>query len=347
MKPLIVITGSEGLIGSALVRKFQDNFEVVGIDRTRNAELDDRRHMIECDLTDDESVSGAFERIRGTFGNRIASVVHLAAYYDFSGEDNELYDELTFAGTERLLANLRKFNVEQFVFSSTILVMKPSTDGARIREDSPVEAEWLYPESKLRTEAMISRQRGDIPAVILRIAGVYDEVGRAVPLVQQMRRIYERQLESYFFPGDDSHGQTMVHIDDLADAVWQVVAHRQQLGDLETFLIGEREVLSYQELQNTIGELIHGREWPSIRIPASAAKVGARAKSALGGTEFIQPWMIDLADQDYRIDITRASDRLDWSPQHALRDTLPRITGRLIENPADWYKENGLGSPPE
>lgn len=346
MKPTIVITGSEGLIGSALIRKFCGSFQVAGLDRTANPELDGMRKLIECDLTSDESVAAAIDRIHGEFGNRVASVVHLAAYYDFSGKPSRLYEELTHKGTERLLANVRKLRVEQFVFSSTILVMKPSEGGRPITEQSPVQAEWPYPQSKLDTEEMICRERGDIPAVILRIAGVYDETGRAVPLVQQMRRIYERRLESLFFPGDDSHGQTMVHIDDLAEAIWQVVSRRGQLGAFETFLIGERDVLSYEELQNRIGELIHGKQWPSIRIPAVAAKLGARASGALGRDQFIQPWMIDLADQDYRIDISRAAERLDWTPSHSLRETLPAIAEKLVEDPTLWYRENGLGSPP-
>lgn len=36
------------------------------------------------DFTSDTSIKNAFERVRFAYGNRIASVVHLAAYYDFS-----------------------------------------------------------------------------------------------------------------------------------------------------------------------------------------------------------------------------------------------------------------------
>ena len=50
--------------------------------------------MIEADLTSDESVAKAFEVFRSRFGGRIASVVHLAAYFDFSGEDHPLYQAI-------------------------------------------------------------------------------------------------------------------------------------------------------------------------------------------------------------------------------------------------------------
>ena len=41
--------------------------------------------------------------VRERFGTRIASVIHLAAYYDFSGEPSEKYETITVQGTERLL----------------------------------------------------------------------------------------------------------------------------------------------------------------------------------------------------------------------------------------------------
>ncbi len=41
---------------------------------------------------------------------------------------------------------------------------------------------------------------------------------------------------------------------------------------LEVFLVAEPDVMSYEELQDRIGKLLHGSEWPTIRIPKSTAK---------------------------------------------------------------------------
>jgi len=65
------------------------------------------------DFTSDTSIKNAFERVRFAYGNRIASVVHLAAYYDYSGESSPLYQKITVEGTERLLKELQDFEVEQ------------------------------------------------------------------------------------------------------------------------------------------------------------------------------------------------------------------------------------------
>jgi len=74
------------------------------------------------DITSVASVEKAFKRIRYAYGKRIASVVHLAAYFDFSGESSPLYPRTTVEGTERLLRALLDFEVEQFIFSSSLLV---------------------------------------------------------------------------------------------------------------------------------------------------------------------------------------------------------------------------------
>ena len=97
--------------------------------------------------------------------------MHLAAYYDFSGAASPLYQEVTIDGTARLLGRLQAFDVDQFVFPSTMLVHAPAVPGQRITEDSPLAPTWAYPASTVATERVIAERRGDIPAVLLRIAG--------------------------------------------------------------------------------------------------------------------------------------------------------------------------------
>ena len=56
----------------------------------------------------------------------VDSVVHLAAYFDFSGEDNPLYQKVNVDGTRALLRALQGFEVEQFVYSGMMLVHEPA-----------------------------------------------------------------------------------------------------------------------------------------------------------------------------------------------------------------------------
>ena len=71
-------------------------------------------------------------------------------------------------------------------------------------------------------EDVIRAERGDIPTAILRIAGVYTDRCHSIPLAHQIQRIYERTLTSRVFPGDITHGQPFVHLDDVVEADLEV-----------------------------------------------------------------------------------------------------------------------------
>ena len=348
-KPIVLVTGSSGLIGTAVIENLSKDFETVGLDAKfpdAGANIGD---FIECDLTSDESLNLALDTVKQRHGDKLASVIHLAAYYDFAGEPSEMYDKLTVQGTFRLLKKLQEFETGQFVFSSTILVMEPSKEGEILTEVLPLEDEpWDYPKSKIQTEKLIRQERGKIQTVILRIAGVYNEDTHTVPIAQQIARIYEKQFESYFYPGDASHGQAFVHLEDLVDCIRRVVERRQELPETDVFIVAEPDLMSYRGLQDEIGQLIHGEEWTTVWIPKFMAKAGAWAQeNVLGEETFIKPWMVDIADDHYPVAVGHARESLGWNPQHRLRDTLPKMVGKLKQNPQKWYEENNLELPEE
>lgn len=346
-KETVIVTGSSGLIGAALIRRIARDVQVVGFDRAGDPYPPVEAECVCVDMTSDASVQTGLARVRYAYGEHIASVVHLAAYYDFSGEPSSKYDAITVRGTERLLRGLQEFQVEQFVFSSTMLVHAPTEPGRPINEDWLLEPTWAYPESKVKTEQLIRAEHGDIPIVLLRIAGVYDDRCHSIPLAQQIQRIYERRLTSSVFPGDTTRGQAFLHLDDLVDAFARLVDHRRQLPAELTLLLGEPETLSYDELQRAFGRLIHGEEWETRQIPKELAKAGAWFQDALplGEEPFIKPWMIDRADDHYELDIARARTLLGWEPKRSLRKTLPTIIAALKADPPGWYRENKLEPP--
>jgi nucleoside-diphosphate-sugar epimerase len=344
---IVIITGGGGLIGTATAARLAASFDVVSFDVGPPSHTPPGVDGVIVDITSDDSVSSGLGAVRERHGGRIASVIHLAAYYDFSGEPSPKYDEITVRGTERLLRALEEFPVEQLVFSSSTLVHAPCELGGRINEDWPLEPKWDYPQSKVRAEELIRTRRGAIPAAILRIAGVYDDRCRSIPIAHQIQRIYERRLTGRVFPGDISHGQPFVHLDDLVDALARAVERRAQLPEELTLLIGEPETLSYDELQREIGRLIHGEEWETQQIPKAVAKAGAWVQDALplGEEPFIKPWMIDLADDHMELDINRARTHLGWEPERSLRATLPKMVAALKADPVGWYRENKLEVP--
>ena len=349
-KPIVVITGASGNIGTALTRRLKKNYRVVGMDRPRT-ESD-----IDIDLASDDSVKLAFREFRDRFGDRIAAVIHLAAYFDFTGEKSPLYDEVNVNGSRRLMEALSEFKVERLIYSGTMLVHRPSEKDELVNETSPVEPKWAYPESKAETEAVIREYTDRIPCTFLHLAGLYNEQSGVPTLTHQIARIYERDLKSQLYSGDVEAGQAFIHLDDMLEVFARAVEKRNDLPDDCTILAGEEQVMSYQDLQNALGELIHGEEeWRTYVLPESVAKAGAwvQEKSepvvpdALdkGEKPFIRPFLIDLSSDHYALDISRARELLGWEPKHFIGDELPAMVENLKQDPLAWYERNGIRAP--
>lgn len=346
-KEVILVTGSSGLIGSAVIERLAEEYDLVGFDLHGPPHPPAGADPIEVDLTSENSVRDGLRALRARHGGRLASVIHLAAYYDFSGEPDPKYDEITVQGTARLLRGLQDFEVEQFVFASTMLVHAPTDPGLPIDEDSLLEPKWAYPKSKTDTEQLIRERHGAIPFVLLRIAGVYDDVCHSPPLANQIQRINERWLTSGVYPGDTSHGQAFLHLEDLVEAIRLLIERRAELPRELPLLLGEPVTLSYDELQRTFARLIHGEEWATRQIPKVIAATGAWILDNLpvGGEPFIKPFMVALADDHFELDIGRARSLLGWVPRRSLRETLPTMVAALKADPAGWYQENKLQAP--
>lgn len=348
----VLVTGRAGMIGGALAAWLAPHYRVLGLDRGCGGLPD----CAAVDLADPASIAAALGpwRARGT--TRIASVVHLAAYFDMSGEPNPLYRRVNIDGTRHLLQVLQQqgFEVEQFVYASTMLVHAPTEPGHPIDEAAPLDPKWIYPRSKLDAENVVRTCHGRIPIVVLRIAGVYDDGCHSQPIAQQIHRIDTRAPTAHVFPGDPERGQAFVHLDDLCDAIARAIARRAGLPPDLTLLIGEPEVTTYGELQRRFARLLHGEDdWSTRSVPKPLAQAGAWLQDVAeavvpdaidqGEGPFIKPFMVELADDHFEIDPARALQTLGWRPRHRLRDALPQMVQALRSDPAGWRAQHHLG----
>lgn len=185
-----------------------------------------------------------------------------------------------------------------------------------------------------------------MPATILRIAGVYDDLCQSIPIAHQIQRIYEREITGHFYPGDLDTRQSFVHLDDLLNCIVKAIESQEQLAQYSVFLVGEESAMSYRELQDQIALLLYGEPCTTFQISAAIAKLGAFMENlAMHGQSFIKPWMVDRSSDNYELDIALAKNQLHWSPKHQLQTTLPRMIEGLYSDPYRWYEVNKLHMP--
>jgi NAD(P)-dependent dehydrogenase (short-subunit alcohol dehydrogenase family) len=98
--PTILVTGSNGYLGYPLARRLAERFAVVGFDRRAPSHPPPTADCLYVDLTSEPSLRRGLQAVRDVHGTVLASVIHLAAYYDFSGAPSPLYDKVTVQGTE-------------------------------------------------------------------------------------------------------------------------------------------------------------------------------------------------------------------------------------------------------
>ena len=352
-RPTILITGAGGNIGSELSRRLGDRYRVLGFDLDPD---EAQPHLIACDLTDDASVELALRTVRERVGEEIAAVIHLAAYFDFSGEEKPMYRAVNVEGTRRLLRGLQDFSVGRFIYSGTMLVHEPGRPGERIDEETPLAPGWAYPRSKAETEEVIREEAGDIPYALLHLAGLYDGETAVPTLSHQIARIWERDMKAHVYSGDLQAGQSFIHLEDMLDLFERVIERRDDLPADAVILAGEPEAMSYQALQDALGRLIHGEEeWETLNLPAPIAKAGAAVETASepvipdaydeGEKPFIRPFMMDMAADHYALDISRARELLGWEPKNRIADGLAALVEALKRDPLGWYRKNRITPP--
>jgi nucleoside-diphosphate-sugar epimerase len=161
-KPLIVVTGSSGRIGCAVVQSLIESgaFEVRGIDRhepmiIRRSEGVDYRSLDIVESSD----NAILQALEGASG-----IIHCAGVVALYNAPALVHNDITYA-TTRLLYLARKAGVTAFVHtSSTVVINNGRLNLNAIPPDSPYEENQLTPWGKahLQTEKLV-REASDDP----------------------------------------------------------------------------------------------------------------------------------------------------------------------------------------
>jgi UDP-glucose 4-epimerase len=303
MRPVVLVTGGSGFIGSHVVdRLIQAGMAPRILDRRPSPwhEPDEVPTVI-GDVTRIEDVTRA---VRGC-----DAICHLAAAADV-GEVNahpHWATELNGGGTLNVLEAAREAGVKRVVYASTVWVYS-DVDADRVDEDTPLQAPaHLYTAGKLSGE-LYCRSYGELyglETTILRFGIPFGPRARPAAVIPSF---VDRAMrgEPLTIAGTGEQERSFVYVEDLADGVVRALAPAA-IG--RTYNLGGSETVTIRRLAEIVGEVVGDG-----RIVHGPGRTG------------------DL--RGAVIDSRRAERELGWRAGTSLQDGVRRYVDWLRERPA-------------
>ncbi|MEG2018023.1 MAG: UDP-glucose 4-epimerase GalE [Clostridium sp.] len=294
----VLVTGGMGYIGSHTVVELQNiGKDVVIVDNLYNSKelVKDRIKAItgiepkfyNCDVLDKENLEKIFEE------NEIDSVIHFAGYKavgESVAKPLEYYHN-NIGSTLVLLEVMRKFNVKNFVFSSSATVYGDAKI-IPITEDSPLSATNPYGQTKLMIEEIlrdlyVSDNTWNI--ALLRYfnpvgahkSGTIGEDPCGIPnnLMPYITKVAIGELKELSVFGDDyaTHDGTgvrdYIHVVDLAKGHLKAIDKLESNPGLVTYNLGTGNGYSVLDVVNAFAKA-SGREIPYKIVARRPGDIG-------------------------------------------------------------------------
>jgi predicted dehydrogenase/nucleoside-diphosphate-sugar epimerase len=322
-EPAIVVTGANGLLGRALVRRLLDDGERVRLFVRRPPAPDILQHprvdVVLGELGDPAAVDQALRHATTVFHCGAAMAGPWPAH-----------ESATVTGTRNVVTACLAHGVPKLVHVSSLSVLHVTgLANVTVTESSPLEPSpderGFYTRAKLEAERIVQDavREQHLPAVILRPGHIWSEAG---PLLSPSVGI--RGGNRLVMIGDPSLRLPLVHVDDVVGAM--LLAAKAPVSPGEVFHLVDDDPMTREELAKLY---IAARE-PGLRVThvpltmvTSAAAVVTGLTRRLGRPFGPSPYRLRSGVTPLRFDCAKARDELGWRPAVRSRTALRALLG--------------------
>lgn len=299
----LLITGSNGFIGSNLKNKLKLKHTVIGHGRSCYGINED--DYLKVDIN---SQSNWKEFLLG-----INTIVHLAAVAHNNCNDSNYINEVNVKGTINLAEQAVKSGVKRFIFISSIGVLGNSTKNKLPFDENSIPAPHSqYSQSKLDAEIALLQiaSKTKLEVVIIRPVLVYGDgapgnFGKLVSLVNLVP-ILPFALSK--------NKRSFISIDNLVDFISVCISHPNAKNQI--FCISDSTDVSIREF---IDEIAIGLNKRLVQLPIPIAMLKFLGE-VVGKNEQIEQLFGDL-----QVDSSKAKQLLDWTPPFTMTKTLSKL----------------------
>jgi len=256
----VLVVGGSGFVGQHLCRELDDrDHDVTALSRNpHDAELPDGVTRTEGDVTDYDSIAGAFED-----RDAVVFLPALSPLFKPDGGD-EMHEVVHLGGTENCVKAAEEHGVDRFIQMSAL--------------GADPNGSTHYLRAKGKAEDAV--KNSDLDWTIFRPSVVFGDGGEFVYFTKRLKQIFAPAVPLYPLPGGGkkAHFQ-LIWIDDLVPMLADALAGEEHVG--QTYEVGGPETLSLREATELVFEA-EGKSISIVPLPMPLAKIGLPVLGSLG-----------------------------------------------------------------
>ena len=346
--PRLILTGASGFLGRRLLDGLKETYEIFGIGRrsqTRcGAPHHENIHWYQIDIGDREPLFAVFDEIHDI--GPADYIVHLAAHYDFTGEDHPEYYRTNVEGLRNVLEASRRHRPRRFVFSSSVAACQFPPPGQVLTEKSPPDGDHLYAETKAIGERMLAEYSEFFPSVIVRFAALFSDWCEYPPLYMFLRTWLSNAWNNRILGGQGQSAIPYLHVKDAAQFLRRVLARNDDIEDQEILVASTDGAITHRQLFMASTQYYFDEERHPLYVPRPLVWPGIKVRCMFGAflqeRPFERPWMARYVDKQLTVDASHTRARLHWAPRTRLEllRRLPFLLEHLKTDRVEWTRRN-------
>ena len=346
--PCVVVTGASGFVGRHLLDALKEDYRIVGLARRSQARSGAPVHpnitWHQADIGDRAAIEPIFGGIRDDGGADM--LIHLAAHYDFTGEEHPEYERTNVQGLRNVLELSKPLGLKRFIFSSSTAACRFPAVGEALVEGSLPDGDHVYARTKAAGERMLAEYRDHFPSTIVRFAALFSDWCEYPPLFMFLETWLSSAWNSRMLGGRGQSAIPYLHVDDLTLFFLALVGRLEEVPPGQVLQASPDGAVSHEQLYDEATLLHFGTKRASIHMPRPLCGPGMWSLDLLGRLvgkrPFERPWMARYIDLAMTIDASRTRSILGWEPRPRLQvlRRLPFLLENRKTDPIEWNRAN-------
>jgi len=302
----VLITGSTGFIGTALVKHLlADGYDVVEVSR-RPSEFSETKKIVIDDLS-----LVTYQDLP-----KVDSIIHLAgiAHTRKKGNAREIYNKYNNLLAVKLAELSVEMQCEKFIFLSSAKVHGSATMHS-IDSSSPFSPEDFYAESKVNAENALSQMVSKTAMIALRPPVVYGENSKA-----NIATLANRVKHNKLIPlPTKSSIRSFVSSSNLCNAIENCL--RSKINGYNGFLVHDGSPIATEDFIISIANAQNLKPH-LLKVPTGVFLAIDKCLQFATGSEYLAPLY-----KDFIIDCNQLYRETQWEPIESTEQGIQRIFG--------------------